>query len=88
MLFHNFIFILELCEVKMENNMSQDSLRQYFQKALVFLKNQQWIYNYPNTHILVYKILDEFDPEWVSYFKNITNDELNDLAFCIVNVSF
>ncbi|KAK5647208.1 hypothetical protein RI129_002100 [Pyrocoelia pectoralis] len=53
--------------------------KEYFQEVLTFLRKEDWIYNYPNTHIFVNKILDNFRTDWVESLRNINNKELNDL---------
>ncbi|CAG9838397.1 unnamed protein product [Diabrotica balteata] len=51
----------------------------YFKDALDFLSKYQWLYNYPNTHILVKDILTNFPSDWCEYFQQLPNDELNNL---------
>ncbi|KAF5274828.1 hypothetical protein FQR65_LT00411 [Abscondita terminalis] len=66
-------------------NMSINFFESSFVAVLSFLKDSQWIYNYPNTHILVNKVLDEFKPDWIRHLDCITNNELNDLPFGYIN---
>ncbi|XP_044747596.1 protein RRNAD1 isoform X2 [Coccinella septempunctata] len=54
----------------------------YFDEALGFLKEYQWIFNYPNTDILSKNILDEIPSEWIAYFNNLSFSDFKDLALC------
>ncbi|XP_056640923.1 uncharacterized protein LOC130447898 [Diorhabda sublineata] len=51
----------------------------YFKDALDFLKNHQWVYNYPNTRILIQDIFAHMPPDWLRYFQDLPNSELNKL---------
>ncbi|KAK4885979.1 hypothetical protein RN001_002250 [Aquatica leii] len=62
-----------------------DSYLEYFTAVLNFLKDEQWIYNYRNTHILVNNVLDNFQPDWIEHFQYITSNELNNLPFGYIN---
>lgn len=59
----------------------------YFDEALEFLKEYQWIYNYPNTDILSRNILDEMPKEWLSYFNKLKFSELKSIPLLEGKVS-
>nr|CAI5844041.1 unnamed protein product [Callosobruchus analis] len=49
----------------------------YISDCLDFLKSYQWLYNYYNTRVLVNNVFENFPLDWIDYFNNITNEELN-----------
>ncbi|CAH1105495.1 unnamed protein product [Psylliodes chrysocephalus] len=57
--------------------LSYSNTTDYLKDTLTFLNNHQWIYNFPNTHILVKDIFKYFPCDWFDYFKGLSNDELN-----------
>ncbi|XP_071054409.1 methyltransferase-like protein 25B [Onthophagus taurus] len=57
----------------------------YMHDCLQFLNDYQWIYNYPNTHILVNKIFEKIPLDWVEYFNKFNTNDFNSLALGIVN---
>lgn len=59
----------------------------YIRDVLDFLKNNQFIYNYYNTHIIVNKVLSNFPSDWVDYFNNSSHEELTGLASSEIKVS-
>lgn len=71
----------------MHKSFSHQNSKQQFENILSFLKEKEWIFNYPNTHILVNKVIDGFPEEWIHCLKHISNTELNNLPFGNVNVS-
>ncbi|KAF5301619.1 hypothetical protein FQA39_LY10666 [Lamprigera yunnana] len=66
------------------NDFYENSL-EYFKTVLHFLKENNWLFNQPNTHILVNKVLDNFDPDWIRYLLNTTTMELHALSFGDIN---
>lgn len=65
---------------------SYEDSKNYFEDVLVFLKQYQWIYNYPNTDILINNILNHFPLHSVDYFHEMTNTDINLLAAGVINV--
>lgn len=61
--------------------------KQYFDEVLEFLKAYQWVYKFPNTHILVNKVFDHFPLEWIPFLRGLTHEELNNLALGFLSVS-
>lgn len=59
---------------------------EYFNDCLTFLKDYDWIYNYPNTHILVNRTFEKIPPDWLQHLHNLTNDGLNKLALGDIDV--
>lgn len=58
----------------------------YFEEVVSFLKTYEWAYNYPNTDILIKSVLENFPPDWLLFFKKMSNTELNNLSLGIVEV--
>uniref|UniRef100_A0A1Y1MHR6 Methyltransferase domain-containing protein n=1 Tax=Photinus pyralis TaxID=7054 RepID=A0A1Y1MHR6_PHOPY len=58
---------------------------EYFREVLTFLREEDWLFNYPNTHIFVNRILDNFKTDWIRPLRCITNKELNDIPEGFVN---
>ncbi|RZC31870.1 presequence protease, mitochondrial [Asbolus verrucosus] len=57
-----------------------NNVKDYFEDTLNFLKAYHWLYSYPNTHVLVNNVFDQFPAEWPPYLRNLTSEGLNDLA--------
>lgn len=51
----------------------------YVQCCIQFLQTYQWLYNYSNTQVLIKDVFSEFPSDWMVYFKDFTNNELNQL---------
>ncbi|KAK9873945.1 hypothetical protein WA026_002298 [Henosepilachna vigintioctopunctata] len=56
------------------------NIYKYFDDALTFLKEYEWIYNYPNTDVLVEGFLQKIPEDWRDYFRNIGFSNLRDIA--------
>lgn len=80
------LFFLGFNHGKMTLPLHYNSATEYFEKALSFLKEYDWLYNYPNTHIFVNKVLERIPPQWVSYHQNLSNEKLKDFAEGFVDV--
>lgn len=65
---------------------SYNNSEEYLEDLLSFLKRYEWIYNYPNTDILINKIFDNFPPHWDNYFRVLNNDDMNLLSNGIAKV--
>ncbi|KAJ8968611.1 hypothetical protein NQ317_011403 [Molorchus minor] len=64
---------------------SYNTSQEYVTDCLEFLKFNQWLFNYNNTHILTKHILDNFPAEWLSYFHSLSTDDLNRLPLGYTN---
>lgn len=58
----------------------------YLQEVLQFLQEQNWLFSYPNTHLLVKEVFSKIDDSWLMHLKNLTSSELNEIPFGLVNV--
>lgn len=59
----------------------------YFDDLVHFLKTYEWIFNYPNTEILLNHIFEKFPVEWIEFFEKINTAQLNNLSVGTVSVS-
>lgn len=59
----------------------------YFEDLVHFLKTYDWIFNYPNTEILLNNIFERFPLEWFEFFEKISTTQLNNLSVGTVSVS-
>lgn len=57
------------------------SQEQYFEDALSFLKEYEWIYICPNIRILVDDIFTKIPSNWINFFNSIDTNELNGHSF-------
>uniref|UniRef100_A0A8D8ZSV9 Methyltransferase-like protein 25 n=1 Tax=Cacopsylla melanoneura TaxID=428564 RepID=A0A8D8ZSV9_9HEMI len=48
----------------------------YFKEAVDFFDQFSWVFDFPNTDILVKDVLSQIPPEWVSVFSTLTDDEI------------
>ncbi|CAH1163545.1 unnamed protein product [Phaedon cochleariae] len=65
---------------------SYKTTSEYFKDSLEFLKTYQWLYNCSNTDILVRNTFENFPSEWLDYFQNLTDEDLNKLSLKYVEV--
>lgn len=64
-------------------------IEEYFQKALPFLKKHNWIYNYPNTDVLLNNVFENIEPDWIPHLEHLGTDSLNRLPQLeAIDVSF
>lgn len=59
----------------------------YFDDVVQFLKTYEWIFNYPNTDILLNRVFEQFPADWIVFFKNINFTQLNNFSTGIISVS-
>ncbi|CAG9764973.1 unnamed protein product [Ceutorhynchus assimilis] len=52
----------------------------YLERALVFLKKYQWIFNFRNTDVLTKDVLANLPKDWAEYFNGINVDNLHGLV--------
>lgn len=72
----------------MTNPFEKLDIEEYFQKALPFLKKHNWIYNYPNTDVLLNNVFENIEPTWIPHLKQLGTDGLNRLPQLeVANVS-
>lgn len=50
------------------------SSTQYLKDVLAFLQVHQWIYNFPNTHILAQDVLKHIPIDWQQHFSKFPSD--------------
>ena len=51
--------------MEMLNGLFEDDV-QYFSQAIEFLTRFEWLFKYPNTHILIHDILMNIPDEWIA----------------------
>lgn len=59
----------------------------YFDDVVQFLKTYEWIYNYPNTEILLNRVFENFSLDWIEFFNSSSASELNNFAVGVISVS-
>lgn len=52
---------------------------EYITDCISFLKEYQWLFNYPNTQVFVKEVFLKFPEEWTIYFKDLPNADLNNI---------
>lgn len=70
----------------MSNHLDNLDIKEYLQKALQFLLKHEWIYNYPNTHVLVNKVFENIEQDWIEHLKNLDITNLKDFQLKVVKV--
>lgn len=63
---------------------SQNSFKdyiQYFIDSITFLRENEWIFNFPNTDVLVHNIFEKFPKGWRYHLEKLSCKELNEIPF-------
>ncbi|KAL1462807.1 hypothetical protein WDU94_014614 [Cyamophila willieti] len=61
--------------VAISDVLSKESV--YFKEAVDFFEQFSWIFDFPNTDILVKDVLSQISPAWSSVFSSMTDDEID-----------